>query len=868
MNFAFLVHPLSEETRQLVELDPAGKLRKSLGQDVLSFCGQLHWSIAKARRRRRLELPDRVRVVDELGGLASARGAHVEGRLYEIPMDAMAILDDPTRAMEYMLEAVNLAADWGAKLVGLGSMTGIIGGQGTYLADHAPVPVTTGNSLTVYVALENLLHACRETGVDLQQQTVAVVGVPGSISTAAATILAPRCKSLLLVGRQRSARARRLAQQLDAELLVDIPAALGRAGVVFTATSSGDCIDQQLLRSGSIVIDVAVPTDVQGDHAQREDTLILTGGLSQVPQAMSLESNYLWFQRGMLPSCLAETTVLALEDRAECYSLGRDLQPERIEQIGELAREHGFSFCELFSFGLPLDESALVHFRKARSRRWATAGGGKPRPESAQPQRPPADPQQLAARAARLHARYVNPVLASLGAGSGFVKTFVRGKGTQLWDAGGDSYLDFVAGFGSLNVGHNHPAVVEAIGAAMQHAAPGFAQSAVNPYAAALAEELVTIAPPGMEMVFFANSGSEAVEAALKLARRVTGRDGLLYCEGSFHGKTFGSLSVTGNPEYQQSFGPLLPGCRSVPYGDLQLLARALDERRFAAFVVEPIQAEGGMIVPPEDYLIQAQRLCRRTETLLVVDEVQTGLGRTGAMFAVDELGVEPDLMTLAKSLGGGLMPIAAMLARRELWMKAYGTVQSFALHTSTFGGGSLACAAGLATLEVLQDEALAANAAARGYQLLQGLGHLCEKYDALISVRGRGLLMGLEFRRTPDQIRTHLKQVDPAGFDRYMVPNLEAMLEGVTALYAMITLLQEHRIYTQATRSNPRVVRVEPPLTISAGEVDRFLAAVDDCCCEIDFTNDLMGGVIAKSGLGRHEASRRNARPVETPPR
>ena len=281
-------------------------------------------------------------------------------------------------------------------------------------------------------------------------------------------------------------------------------------------------------------------------------------------------------------------------------------------------------------------------------------------------------------------------------------------------------------------------------------------------------------------MVFFANSGTEAVEAGLKLARAATRRPGLLSCERSFHGKSLGSLSVTGNGIYQRPFGPLLPECQAVPFGDLPALERALHTRRFAAFIVEPIQGEGGMIVPPAGYLRAAQELCRSTGTLLIVDEVQTGLGRTGTLFAVDEEGVEPDVLTLAKSLGGGLVPLGAMLCRRDLWMKAYGSAQTFALHTSTFGGGSLACAAGLAALRVLRDEDLCATARARGQQLQQGLQELSGRCDLVRGVRGRGLMLGLEFHPMPDTMVAHFKGMDPSGATALLVPNLDDLIHSI----------------------------------------------------------------------------------------
>ncbi len=311
-----------------------------------------------------------------------------------------------------------------------------------------------------------------------------------------------------------------------------------------------------------------------------DDVLLLSGGLARVPATMPRDSMFLGFYQGIVPCCLGETMVLALEGRAECFSLGRDLSLERIEEIGVLARKHSFDFTQLFSFGQKLDSSALARFRKAVVRRRSESppdgllNGARTKWMAQQKlstetlARPSI--RQLAGRAAQLHERYLNPILVGLGRNNGFIKTFVRGLGNELWDADGKAYLDFVAGFGSLNLGHNHPTVVEAIRAALEEQAAGFTPSAINPLAAALAEQLVALAPPGLEMVFFANSGTEAVEAGLKLARAATHRPGLLHCERSFHGKSLGSLSVTGNRTYQQPFAPLLPECQAIPFGDLR----------------------------------------------------------------------------------------------------------------------------------------------------------------------------------------------------------------------------------------------------------------------------------------------------------
>lgn len=859
MKFAFLIHPICKESAAFLELDIDGALQASWGTDPLGVCAHLHEAIEETKRREHTAIPTEPRVVDELNGLVCGLGNTAEGRLYEIPMDALSILSDPDRALRYMEEAVEMAVEWGAEIIGLGSMTGIVGGRGTYLAERSTAAITTGNSLTVYAALQNLYHVVEELDIDLSRETVAVIGVPGSIASAVAQLIAPHCGNLLLVGRNSSAPSRKLADELGVELLLDIPQALDSARIVISATSSGSCIDQSLLKPGTVVIDVGVPTDVQGTEAARDDILVLTGGLTRVPETMSCNSKLLWFQHGMIPSCLGETMVLALEGRAESLSLGRCLDLDTIQEIGSIAKSHGFDFSKFTSFGHPLEESALVRFHKARTalrldrtRRVTTAP----------------TPQQLAERAPALHARHINPVLLAMGGPSNFVKTFVKGDGVHLYDAEGNRYLDLIAGFGSVNLGHNHPAVANAVGEALRSQAPGFAPSAVNPFAAALAEEVISVAPSKLEMVFFCNSGTEAIEASLKLSRITTGRTGLLHCDGSFHGKSMGSLSVTSNLEYRRPFGPLVPGCESVPFGDFNALDRALSTRRFAAFVVEPIQAEGGMHVPPAGYLREAQALCRATGTLLVVDEIQTGLGRTGAMFAVDNEGVEPDVMTLAKSLGGGMMPIGAMLTRRDLWHQAYGNIQKFALHTSTFSGGSLACAAGIAALRALRDEGLSANAHARGAQLHRGLVEMCQRYRCLKEVRGKGLLLGLEFQPLPDHICAHWKAIDQTGMMRYMVPGMDDVIRTFHVLHAMQTLLQAHGVYTQVARSNPLVMRIQPPLTITEEQVDQVLSAFDQTCAEVDYSTKLIDGMIAKSGIGQHDASlRNNGSPVHGKP-
>lgn len=845
MKFAFLVHPLSRQVSTILDFDLDGSLLEKWGLDAMGVAAGLHDAYKGALTLAGQDHPLKVSLFDELGRLKSPAGAVAEGRIYEIPLSAFEILDDPDRALVFMEDAVNQAIEWGARLVGLGSMTGIVGSRGEFLAERCPVAVTTGNSLTVYTAMQNLYRVAEEFEIELSDETVAIVGIPGSIASSVAALAAPHCGRLLLVGRNTgSAGVRRFAEQLGGEYFSSIPEALKHARVVITATSSGNCIEQQDLLPGTIVIDVGVPTDVVGGSASRPDVLILTGGLVKLPESMNSQSRLLRFQHRFIPSCLGETLALALDNREENLSLGRQLSLDSIQDIGGRARAHGFDFSHLHSFGNPLEDAVATRFRQVRWRMNSSRI------------RPLRTIEKLASTAADQHARHCNPVLHALGRSSGFVRTFVRGEGVNLYDSEGRVYLDCVAGFGSVNLGHNHPAVVEAVTEALKQQAPGFVQSSVNPYQGALAANLSALAPAGLEMVFFCNSGTESVEAALKLARITTGREKMLSCEGAYHGKSCGSLSVTGTPEYRRPFGHLLSGCETIPRGDRELLERELSTRRFAAFIVEPLQAEGGMYVLPEGYLRCAAELCRLTDTLLIVDEVQTGLGRTGALFACEHEGVEPDVLCLAKSLGGGIMPIGAMLTRRDLWMRAYGTVQTFALHTSTFGGGSLACAAGLATLRVLEQERLAENAAARGAQLLRGLTNLCRRSRCVKEVRGQGLLIGLEFHPVPAGMATHWKASDPTGVASMMIPQFDRLVDGFNVLHAMQTLLRGHGIYAQTCRSNPLVLRVQPPLTISEEETDRLLSAIEQTCEEIDFANSLLDNLIGKTGIGEHDAA------------
>lgn len=416
------------------------------------------------------------------------------------------------------------------------------------------------------------------------------------------------------------------------------------------------------------------------------------------------------------------------------------------------------------------------------------------------------------------HKSYLNTTLVSMFKLLDFDKKFVRAEGVFLWDEDGKRYIDFLAGYGSVNVGHNNPVVLEAVNKV--DGRPNILQASMGAMPAALAHNLAIISPAGLKHCFFCNSGTEAVEGGLKLARLVTGRHKVVSAVGAFHGKTLGSLSVSGREKYKKLFRPLLEGCYVVRFGNLEALEKALDNRDVAAFIIEPIQGEAGVIVPPPGYLKAAAEICRKYGTLFIADEIQTGLGRTGTLFVCDDEKVKPDIMLLSKSLGGGVMPIGAILTTEAHWKAAYGTFDKALLHTSTFGGNARACAAGIASVNYIIENNLPAQAKKKGAYLLKKLKGLQADHPMIKDVRGRGLLIGLEF-----------KEPFKGYIDRFTAGSLNKLYHEYFASLVASQLVQKYGIITAFTLNNPNVLRFEPPLTIEYEEMDLLVKALDDIC-------------------------------------
>jgi ornithine--oxo-acid transaminase len=412
---------------------------------------------------------------------------------------------------------------------------------------------------------------------------------------------------------------------------------------------------------------------------------------------------------------------------------------------------------------------------------------------------------------------HVNPQWVRLLSLLDMNERYTRCAGAELFPEHGPPILDFLSGYCVHNLGHNHPAVIAALREELDRSGPAMLQSHVPELAGELAAELCRRAGGRLNKVYFCSSGSEGVETVIKFARLHTRRTGLLYCQGAFHGLTCGALSLMADSSWAQGFAPLLPGAENVPFDDLPELEKKLATKTFAAFIVEPIQSEAGVRVPSETYLSSAQALCRKYGTLFILDEVQTGMHRTGRFLAAHRWRLDPDMVVLAKALSGGLIPSGAVLMSDEIYDSVYSSLGRAIIHTSTYSENGLAMRAGLATLRVLDDEDLGNRAHVLGVRLHQKLSEALRQYEMVASVRGMGLLNGIEFR-APGRLTLKLPF---AAFRK--------IHEGMFGQILVMKLFREHRILTQMCGNNFMVLKAAPPLIASEAQIDRFVAAVKE---------------------------------------
>ncbi|HET7555134.1 MAG TPA: aspartate aminotransferase family protein [Gaiellaceae bacterium] len=413
-----------------------------------------------------------------------------------------------------------------------------------------------------------------------------------------------------------------------------------------------------------------------------------------------------------------------------------------------------------------------------------------------------------------LHAQTINPQFVKLLRTIGFDRRWARAEGAHLWDADGNRYLDVLGGFGMFNVGRNNSRVREALHEALELERPGSTQLGVDVLPALLAEELLRRAPASLGKVLFTSSGTEAVEAALKLGRAAAGRPRVLSAEHAFHGLTLGSLSANDGAEFTSRFGPLLPGFERVPWNDLEALERELAREDVALFVVEPVQGKG-VNLPADGYLAGAQELCRRYGTLFCVDEVQTGLGRTGRLLALEHWGLEPDLVTVAKSLSGGYVPVGALLMSDAVHDAIFDSLPNAVSHGSTFAPNDLAMVAGLATLRELDEQGLVGRSQRLGEELLGRTRPLAERSGVVREVRGLGLMWAIEFEEPEGGSRTWrmLERIQPALFAQLVV----------------VPLFRDHRILSQVAGHGLNVLKALPPLVVTEEDLDWFVGALEE---------------------------------------
>ena len=417
-----------------------------------------------------------------------------------------------------------------------------------------------------------------------------------------------------------------------------------------------------------------------------------------------------------------------------------------------------------------------------------------------------------------LHLKHINPSFVKMLRAIGFDKKYVRGEGAYLWDADGTKYLDLLTGWGVFALGRNHPKVKSILQQLMSRDLPNLVRMDCSLLSGLVAEMLTKHTPEPLSRVFFTNSGTETVETAIKFARCATGRSGVVYCDHAFHGLTTGSLSVNGSNFFRDRFGDLMPGTNMIPFNDLESLERALSSKKAAAFIIEPVQGKTCEVVA-DGYLAEAQRLCRKYGTMLIVDEVQCGLGRTGKWFAFQHWPeVEPDIICTAKALSGGYVPVGAVITRPRIMDCVFDSMERCVVHSNTFGQNDMAMASALASLYVIEEDKLVENAAAMGSYVMEKLKPIAQSCPFVSEVRGKGLMFALDFARPKSSMKLKM------AWDM-----LHKLNYSVFGQMVVIPLMQKHHILSQVAGYHVEVIKFLPPMIVTQQDMDWFLSGIDD---------------------------------------
>ena len=415
-----------------------------------------------------------------------------------------------------------------------------------------------------------------------------------------------------------------------------------------------------------------------------------------------------------------------------------------------------------------------------------------------------------------LHDKYLNSQMVKVLKTIDFDRHYVRAEGAYLFDEQDNRYLDLLSGFGVFALGRNHAEIVEALKSTLEADLPNLVQLDVSLLAGLLAERLVKLTPDGLKRVFFANSGTETVEAAIKFSRYATGKSKIIFCHGCYHGLSLGSLSATGDDHYKKGFGPMVPDFIEIPFNDLEALEQVLAQGDVAAFITEPIQGHG-VWIPDDNYLPEAARLTRKYGALFITDEIQTGLGRTGKWWAVEHWSVEPDILCMSKTLSGGFIPVGALVCKEWIFDRVFNRMDRAVVHGSTFGKNNLAMAAGLATLEVLESGNLIEHSARTGAAIMDALTPLTEKYECFKEVRGKGMMIALEFTEPKSpMLKLSWKMLESAN-------------KGLFSQLITVPLFRQHRVLSQVAGHGMNIVKFIPPLILTESDVQWIVTAVSD---------------------------------------
>jgi len=781
--------------------------------------------------------------------ITSACGNKADGKVTYLPLYPEEIINkDKMSSTLEKLKSVALALEsWGADIIGLGGYLAAIGGRGVEVQQALQTAkITTGNTFTAAISIDTVAYIMNCFGGEKIGKNITVVGFPGSIALAISKVMLRSGHTVTVVGRQNSPIAKEFLESFNEQkqlirFTTELADALRCADVVFSATTTGNLINCKDLKSGSVVIDIGAPRDVIADSCC-DDVLVVDGGRFSLAESVKTTLPLSFLLRNNYFGCLGETMLIALEEKTELCTIGRVISETNLSDIRKVAQKNGFLVNSITSFGLPVSKDKIHELTKFFSQ--STRDGGCIFDKSS------VDKDIILSK----FAKHINSVKIAMAQVGKIDRVYTSAKGAYVWDTDGAKYLDCVGGYGSVNIGHNHPELQANITKYFTMSPPSVLQVSAGYFATLLAEKLSEALPESLERVFLCNSGTEAVEGALKIARIYTRRTKFVSTKNSFHGKTIGALSLTGREQYQQFFRPLLNEVDFIEYNDTTALESILSSEEYAAFIVEPIQGEGGINVPDDGFLVKCAEICKKFGTLFIIDEVQTGFGRTGKLFAIEHENVQPDVITVAKALGGALIPLGAYITTQEIWNKAYGSSQKYLLHSSTFGGNNFCATVGLSTMHIINNEGLVENARYIGNILKEGLNRLANEYSFIKEIRGKGLLLGIEFdynidngirnianlisSMIPESVRKMLLAMPDSvacSLHSFVDDNIECIenyLRDSFASQFAAQLLNEHQIITLVTLNNPNVMRLEPPLVISKDDAIHFLRSMR-CVCE-----------------------------------